>query len=540
MWMERKPEGLSRRSTALHSAGGKSGRIGGNMSAIDRLLCRRGLFEFTPRVGLPFNSNGVFDISSFLDLGVGAPLSQRLSDLGIASPLPIQAATIPDALSGRDVCGHAPTGSGKTLAFGVPLVSKATGAKPGLPRALVLVPTRELAEQVREVLASLMGPRSKRVVALYGGTGYGGQRQALRRGVDIVVACPGRLEDLVERGDVQLGDVRTVVLDEADRMVDMGFLRPVCRLVDKTAHGRQVLLFSATMGKEVEAISRRYQREPARYRIDLEASQAGDVSHHFWLVQRAERVQFTAELITRHGQAFVFCRTKRGADRVARQLRAAGIDSVPMHGDRSQPQRARALASFASGRTQALVATDVVARGIHVDDVPCVVHFDPPGDAESYVHRSGRTGRVGSAGTVVSLVPHEQRAEVRALQRELGFPTTVTDPYGPAATTPLSRRSTATAPDGQPSGRADPERAVRREKARERIRGTVRFFDARRGYGFLAGPDGTDVFVHHSTLHRPGSRRPFLRKGELVDFELAAGRRGQEARNVKVAQTMAS
>ncbi|HXY28582.1 MAG TPA: DEAD/DEAH box helicase, partial [Acidimicrobiales bacterium] len=485
------------------------------------------------------NSNGVRDISSFLDLGVGARLSKRLGDLGIASPLPIQAATIPDALSGRDICGQAPTGSGKTLAFGLPLVMKATDARPGLPKALVLVPTRELAEQVREVLASLMGSRAKRVVALYGGTGYGGQRQALRRGADIVVACPGRLEDLVERGEVQLREVRIVVLDEADRMVDMGFVRPVCRLVDKTAQGRQVLLFSATMGKEVEAISRRYQREPACYEVHAEASEAGDVTHHFWRVQRADRVKLTAELIGQHGQAFVFCRTKRGADRVARQLRAAGIDTAPMHGDRSQPQRARALESFASGRTRALVATDVVARGIHVDDVPCVVHFDPPGDAESYVHRSGRTGRAGRTGTVVSLVPHEQRGEVRALQRELGFPTTVTEPFE-AALTRVPRRSTVTSSVDGHVRTLNPERSARHEDTRARIRGTVKFFDARRGYGFLAAPDGIDVFVHHSKLHRPGPKRPFLRKGERVAFDLAAGRRGREAHNVQVEQQVGS
>jgi superfamily II DNA/RNA helicase len=323
-------------------------------------------------------------------------------------------------------------------------------------------------------------------------------------------------------------------------MVDMGFVRPVCRLVDQTANGRQVLLFSATMGREVEAISRRYQREPARYEIRAEASQAEDVTHHFWHVQRADRVKVTAELIAQHGQAFVFCRTKRGADRVARQLRAVGIDSVPIHGDRSQPQRARALASFASGQTRALVATDVVARGIHVDDVPCVVHFDPPGEAEGYVHRSGRTGRSGSTGTVVSLVPHEERRAVRALQRELGFPTTFTEPFETAAAIPMARRSTVTPMVDQPTSPPDVERSTRHKDPSARIRGTVRFFDARRGYGFLAAPDGTDVFVHHSTLHRPGSRRPFLRKGELVDFELGVGRRGQEARDVKVAQPVAS
>jgi superfamily II DNA/RNA helicase len=485
-------------------------------------------------------------MSSFHDLGVDARLSRRLGDLGISSALPIQAATIPGALSGRDVCGEAPTGSGKTLAFGIPLVSVATGAEPRLPKALVLVPTRELAEQVREVLAGLMGPRAKRVVALYGGTGYEGQRRALRRGVDIVVACPGRLEDLVERGDVRLRDVRTVVLDEADRMVDMGFVRPVCRLVDQTAPGRQVLLFSATMGKEVEAISRRYQTDPARYQIQAEASQSGDVSHHFWRVDRAERVRLTAQVIEHHGQAFVFCRTKRGVDRVARQLRVAGIDSSPIHGDRSQPQRARALAQFADGRTRALVATDVVARGIHVDDVPCVVHFDPPGDAESYVHRSGRTGRAGSTGTVVSLVTPEQRGEVRAMQRELGFSAKVTEPFEKrmAPPEPQARRTktsaSARSAADQPKKAQAFERSTHHEATGVRIRGTVRFFDTRRGYGFLATPDGAKVFVHHSTLHRSGSRKPSLRKGEVVDFELAAGRKGQEARNVKVAQSNVS
>ena len=351
------------------------------------------------------------------------------------------------------------------------------------------------------------------------------------------MACPGRLEDLVARGAVELREVRTVVLDEADRMVDMGFVRPVCRLVDQTASGRQVLLFSATMGKEVETISRRYQRDPARHQIQNDASKAGDVTHHFWGVQRNDRVKLTAELVERHGQAFVFCRTKHGADRVTRQLRAAGIDSAPIHGDRSQPQRAKALASFAKGQTCALVATDVVARGIHVDDVPCVVHFDPPDDAESYVHRSGRTGRVGSAGTVVSLVPPEQRGQVRALQRELGLPPAVTEPFETPTPTPatVQRRSPTTAQVAPPKGRAR-ERSSGERGTRAQIRGSVRFFDTKRGYGFLVTPDGTDVFVHHSRLRGPGSKRPQLRKGELVDFELAAGARGQEARNVKVAQ----
>ena len=439
----------------------------------------------------------------------------RLRALGITSPLPIQVATIPDALAGRDVCGQAPTGSGKTLAFGLPIVIDPGVATVRKVRALVLVPTRELADQVSSVLSSLMGAGSQRVVAIYGGVGYRSQRQALGRGAEIVVGCPGRLEDLVARGDLHLGAVRTVVVDEADRMVDMGFIRPVCRLLDKTARDRQVLLFSATMGAEVEAISRDYQRQPVRCRVEAEAGTQADVVHHFWRVSRAERVKVTAQIVSRHGQAFVFCRTKRGADRVARQLHAAGVAAEPIHGDRSQPQRTRALAGFAHGGTEALVATDVVARGIHVPDVPCVVHFDPPADASSYVHRSGRTGRVGANGMVVSLVPDEVAADVRALQRALGFPDQVTSPFvGSAA-------SAATCAPAPPPVDA-------------RLQGSVKFFDGRRGFGFLSGPDGADIYVHHSTVDESRAARG-LRKGDLVTFELSAGRRGPEARNVTLA-----
>lgn len=460
-------------------------------------------------------------VPTFPDLGVSAPVARRLNDMGVSHPLPIQVATIPDALAGRDVCGQAPTGSGKTLAFGVPLVASTAGSLPGRPRALVIVPTRELADQVRDVLSNLMGPASNRVVAVYGGTGYELQRKALRRGVDIVVACPGRLEDLVTRDVLQLGEVQTVVLDEADRMVDMGFVRPVCRLLDRTAEGRQVLMFSATMGPEVSAISRRYQRHPAQHHITTEASNAPDVTHHFWRAERAERVTITAELIDRHGQAFVFCRTKRGVDRVARQLRAAGVEAAPMHGDRSQPQRTRALATFAGGKTHALVATDVVARGIHVQDVPCVVHFDPAGDADSYVHRSGRTGRAGSPGTVVSLVSDDVAMDVRGLQRALGLPGELTLPFADGVST-----TTASA---QPP-RSGPGRRS----------GTVKFFDSKRGYGFLSVPDGTEVFIHHSKVEPRGTGRTAFRKGEQVDFELVIGRRGPEAHMVTVADAVAS
>jgi superfamily II DNA/RNA helicase/cold shock CspA family protein len=478
-------------------------------------------------------------VPSFLDLGVDASIARRLAALGISEPRPVQAATLPEALSGRDVRAQAPTGSGKTLAFGIPLAgtppagtrqapgrASTGGASPGRPRSLVLVPTRELADQVRAVLSSLVAPAAHRVVALYGGMAYGPQCRELRRGPDMVVACPGRLEDLVARRDVRLDGVQTVVLDEADRMVDMGFLRPVCRILDQTVSRRQLLLFSATMGAEVGRISARYQHRPHSVEIAPEPSEAGDVAHLFWQTPRLDRVAVTAQLIDRHGQAFVFCRTKRSADRVARQLQAAGVESAPIHGDRTQAQRAKALEAFARKRARALVATDVVARGIHVDDVPCVVHFDPPADADAYVHRSGRTGRDGNGGTVVSLVPDEVHGDVRALQRALGLPAELTLPFHE----PPSAAGSAGAAGAAGHPRTAEGRG--RQDARGRLQATVAFFDGRRGFGFLSRPDGADVFVHHSQLRAAGTGRPALRAGDPVSFELGTGRRGDEARDV--------
>ena len=451
-----------------------------------------------------------FIISSFTDLGVSADINARLEKLGITNPLPIQSATIPAALAGKDICGKAPTGSGKTLAFGMPIVANMTQSRPRRPRALILVPTRELASQVQAVLGSLLGRESQRVVSIFG---YRDQCRALHKGVNVVVACPGRLEDLIERGDVMLDDVTTVVLDEADRMSDMGFLPAVRRLLDQTSSNRQVMLFSATIGREVEAIIRNYQHDPVRVSIETAEEEKGDVTHHFWKVDRAERVAITAKLVSQHGQAFVFCRTKRGADRVVRQLQAQGVRAVPMHGDRTQGQRERALDSFAKGRADALVATDVVARGIHVDDLPCVVHFDPPADHTDYVHRSGRTGRAGRTGTVVSLVTDEQRKESLIVQRALGMEQGLLAPFS----TPM--------PQQQPS-------APKRKAGPSTMTGTVKFFNGARGYGFLARPGAEDLFVHHSQIE--GDERQGLAEGLTVEFTVAPGRKGEEARNVKV------
>lgn len=359
-------------------------------------------------------------LPTFADLGVPADLVELLTRRSITNPFPIQEATLPDALAGRDICGRAPTGSGKTLAFGLALVLRIEDGKPRKPRGLVLVPTRELASQVTAELAPLAAARNRRIVAVYGGAGYEPQRKALRNGADIVVATPGRLEDLIARRDVYLDNIDVAVVDEADRMADMGFLPAVRRILDAAQPNRQTMLFSATLDGEVDVLIRRYQNNPSRHDVDTDDDRSA-VEHLFWPAAREKRVQLTAGLVERHDRAIVFCRTRHGADRLARQLAAVGIGTAAIHGSRSQAQRERALAAFKAGAVQALIATDVAARGIHVDDVPCVVHFDPAEDHKDYLHRSGRTGRAGASGTVVTLVGNEHRSSVKALQRGLGL-----------------------------------------------------------------------------------------------------------------------
>ena len=357
--------------------------------------------------------------STFTQFGLPEPLVQTLAKRGISEPFPVQEATIPDALGGRDVCGQAPTGSGKTLAFGLPLLAKVEKATRQRPRALVLAPTRELAEQIKQELAPLARAVNRYMFAIYGGVGYGPQKGALRKGVDVLVATPGRLEDLIEQRSIDLSDVNIVVVDEADRMADMGFLPAVRRILDQTSPDRQTLLYSATLDGDVAVLIREYQNNPARHETGTIDRETVDSRHHFWLVQHHDRVQHTAALVDEMGKTIVFTRTRHGADRLARQLHTAGIGAVAMHGGRSQNQRNRALKAFSSGRAQALIATDVAARGIHVEAVASVIHFDPAGDHKDYLHRSGRTARAGAAGTVVSLVTGEQRRSVQRMQRDL-------------------------------------------------------------------------------------------------------------------------
>ena len=361
---------------------------------------------------------------TFARLGVPDSICRALTERGFTQPFDIQAAVLADALDGRDICGRAPTGSGKTLAFGIPLVANVGRARPHRPLALVLAPTRELADQIMMDLRSFSG--GVRVAVVYGGVGYGNQVQSLRRGVDILVACPGRLEDLMEQGVVSLGAVEMVVVDEADRMADMGFIPAVRRLLDQTAPDPQTMLFSATLDGDVASLTRDYQHDPVRCEVGDETADVISADHVFWTVARAERIEVAADAISAAGPAIVFCRTRHGCDRLARQLDRAGIVTAAIHGGRSQNQRTRALAAFAAGRVQALVATDVAARGIHVEGVGAVIHYDPPEDHKTYLHRSGRTARAGRGGVVVSLVAPEQARELGRMQRQLGLQQPIT------------------------------------------------------------------------------------------------------------------
>jgi superfamily II DNA/RNA helicase len=367
-------------------------------------------------------STSAASATTFAALGAPDFVVAALARRGITEAFQIQAVTIADALAGRDVCGRAPTGSGKTLAFGVPLVARAAElprCAPGRPVALVLAPTRELAEQITTELSSFSG--RVRVEAVYGGVGYGRQIAALRRGVDILVACPGRLEDLIQRRDVSLTDVRLVVLDEADRMADMGFLPAVRRLLEQTQPDRQTVLFSATLDGDVAKVTRDYQRDPVRHEIGESTPDVRAATHLFWKLDRNDRTTLLAELVKVAWPAIIFTRTRHGADRLTKQLAKLGVGAAPIHGGLSQNARNRALDDFGKARVHALVATDVAARGIHVDGVAAVIHYDPPADHKDYVHRSGRTARAGADGVVVSLVSNDQAKDVRHLIRMVGL-----------------------------------------------------------------------------------------------------------------------
>ncbi len=366
-------------------------------------------------------------MTTFTELGVPEKLTRTLANRGITEPFPIQEAAIPDAVRGRDILGRAPTGSGKTLAFGLPLLARVGKSQPRRPKALVLAPTRELAEQISKELIPLGKAVGRWTLAVYGGVGYDFQRRNLRRGTDVLVATPGRLTDLIDEGSVSLADIEIAVVDEADRMADMGFMPQVRRLLDQTSRPRQTVMFSATLDGDTAELTRRYQVDPVRHEVEG-ADDHGDAVHYFWRVSHHDRVATTAEIVRTSTPTIVFTRTRRGADRVARQLEQAGVKAAAIHGGRSQSQRTRALGAFTTGRVKALVATDVAARGIHVDGVASVVHFDLPADPKDYLHRSGRTARAGADGVVVSLVMGDQVGDARNIQRAVGLPVTIHDP----------------------------------------------------------------------------------------------------------------
>ncbi|WP_051111174.1 DEAD/DEAH box helicase, partial [Rhodococcus rhodnii] len=361
---------------------------------------------------------------SFADLGVRPAISTALTNAGITAPFPIQRDTLPDSLQGRDVLGRGRTGSGKTLAFSIPLVQRLAETpsrrlRAGRPRALVLSPTRELATQITAALEPIAAAENLSITTIFGGVSQNRQTAALAKGVDIVVACPGRLEDLMRQQYVDLGGVEVSVLDEADHMADLGFLPGVTRILAATPPSTQRLLFSATLDGGVDKLVKRFLTDPVPHSVDGAHSPVAAMTHHIFAVDGADsKKQLIEVLASGTGRRILFMRTKHHAKRLAKQLTAAGIPSVDLHGNLSQNARDRNLAAFSSGDARVLVATDVAARGVHVDDVELVVHVDPPAEHKAYLHRSGRTARAGSAGDVVTVVLPEQRRDLAVLMRK--------------------------------------------------------------------------------------------------------------------------
>jgi superfamily II DNA/RNA helicase len=373
--------------------------------------------------------------ATFTSLGVPTEIVTALASAGITSPFPIQALTLPDALAGRDVLGRGRTGSGKTLAFSIPLVAALAGGHTMAcrPRGLVLVPTRELASQVHAAIQPLAQAAGLSTVTVFGGSPQSRQVAALRARTDIVVACPGRLADLIEQGHCHLGDVEVSVLDEADHMADLGFLPVVRRLLDATPADGQRMLFSATLDNDVDVLVRRFLHDPARHAADPAAAAPAAMVHHLLTVTPADRAAVLATLAGGKNRSLIFTRTRRSAQQLARQLAAARIPAAELHGNLGQGARERNLASFASGVARVMVATDIAARGIHVDGIDLVIHADPPADHKAYLHRSGRTARAGASGVVITLQTPPQTSDVRALMHKANItPLTATVRSGSA------------------------------------------------------------------------------------------------------------
>jgi superfamily II DNA/RNA helicase len=361
---------------------------------------------------------------TFADLGVGEPLIEVLATLGITHPFPIQIETLPDTLAGRDVLGRGRTGSGKTLAFSIPMVSRLAGhpSRPSRPSGLVLAPTRELASQITAALEPLAAANGLRVTTIFGGVPQGKQVAALKSGVDIVVACPGRLEDLMKQRLISLDSIKITVIDEADHMADLGFLPGVTRILAATPSGGQRLLFSATLDNGVDKLVNRFLRNAVLHSVDGSNASVPEMTHHVFHVSGMEaKKELVHRLASGSGRRILFMRTKHQARKLAKQLTESGVPAVDLHGNLSQPARDRNLAAFSTGEARVLVATDIAARGVHVDGIELVVHIDPPAEHKAYLHRSGRTARAGNAGDVVTVVLPEQRKDTHALMRRAGI-----------------------------------------------------------------------------------------------------------------------
>jgi superfamily II DNA/RNA helicase len=361
----------------------------------------------------------VIETTTFEALGVSPELIGALAETGITAPFAIQNLTIGDGIAGRDVCGKAKTGSGKTLAFGLPMLQRVPVAQPKRPTGMILVPTRELAVQVKDALSPLGKATGVRVKAMYGGVSMDPQIDALRKGVEIIVGTPGRLIDLLERGEMELSGIEVMVLDEADRMADMGFMPQVQKILYRTTGPHQTMLFSATLDGAVDRLVQKYMVDPVFHEVESDEPTVEQMRHHFLHVHQMDKVKVAAAIANGVDRTMIFRSTKRGADKLVDQLEGVGVRAGAIHGDLRQAAREKALADFAAGRLKVLVATDVAARGIHVDGVDVVIHYDPSHDHKDYLHRSGRTARAGEQGVAVTLMLYNQENEVRVVMRRL-------------------------------------------------------------------------------------------------------------------------
>ena len=364
----------------------------------------------------------------FSELGIKGDIIRALKKQGIFEPFEVQKEAIPEGMKGNDICCRAPTGSGKTLAFSLPLISRCKRAEPHLPTALILTPTRELAEQICSVIIPIANAVNLDVLSVYGGTSYTKQFKALERGIDILVACPGRLIDLLDQNALSLEDTDIVVIDEADRMADMGFMDPVCQILDECARERQTILFSATLDDDVATLIKKYQHKPSRIEVGPKEISMESMKHYFWLAKNSIKSEITSEVIKMFGRSIVFCRTRAGVDRISEELEELGIRVSDLHGGLTQGQRNNSMKSFASGENLALVATDVAARGIDIEGVKVVIHYDPPENSKAYKHRSGRTARAGAKGVVISLVQKPQKRTLTHIQKQVGIKASFTPP----------------------------------------------------------------------------------------------------------------